>query len=271
MQRITRKTNGVWRSAAVCLLAVAALAAGHEASAQSFSYNISTSEALLENPDDMMVQKIEMWDSPLMRIIKRSRPFIEVTNTSSAGSGQLLTMFTMTIGDTDFNFSDDVLGAYAATGYSTPGAIASSSSSSGGDAITISFANGGLAPGEIARFQFDIDPDPGTGGYVHPDFRTVMFDLDDNGSDADNSELTALFVRTGPGTQTLVSTTIPDQDLPPGMPLYSQGLIRSYDVEEPLDNFGGDAETVIPEPSSVVLTLLAACGALAGMMRRRLG
>lgn len=247
----------------LCAGAVAAAFAimGQATQAQSFTYNISTSEALLELPDDMVVQKIEMWDSPLMRIIKRSRPFIEVKNTSAEGSGQNLTMFTMTIGDTDYSFGDSVLGDYAVTGYSTPGVIASTSAP-GGDELAISFAGDGLAPGEVARFQIDLDPDPGLDLYVHPDFRFVLFDMN-GGDDSDNSQLSGVFSTSGLGTQSIIDTVIPD---PIAALVATEGSIRSYDTQEPVDMFGGEA--LIPEPSSLLLAVLAACSSAFGYRRR---
>ncbi|MEM8864452.1 MAG: PEP-CTERM sorting domain-containing protein [Planctomycetota bacterium] len=236
-----------------------------QAEAQNgFSTAISSNEAILEAPNDMMVQKIVSWDSPLMRVVARSRPFIEVKNTSA---NERLTTFSMTIGDTDFNFSDAFFGEFAVLGTtSSPGVgIESATVTDNGDVLNITFANGGLAPQELARFQFDIDPDPGIHGmFIHPDYRTVLFDLFDD-DDSDNSVLTATY-SAGP----VVSSAFPDQPTPAG-PIFVNGVLRPYSVEEPIDRFGQDPVEVIPEPSSVLLFLTALSGFAAAAMRRRLG
>ena len=55
-------------------------------------------------------------------------------------------------------------------------AISGNSSSTSGDQLDLTIG-GGLKPGEVVRFKIDLAPDAGTNLYAHPDFRTVLFDM----------------------------------------------------------------------------------------------
>ena len=220
----------------------------------SFNIALSSSEQVLAFPDDPMVMHFQSWDSPLERIIERNMPFIEVGN--SALSNVPIIEFRMTIGDLDFNFSDAVLGDFAVIGTTTPNVMISSTS--GGDELIVQFADGGLAPGEMARFQIDIDPDPGVDSFVYPDYRTVLFDV--NGSDdSDNSLATAIFDIPENGT-TPVSIRLPD--FQQEGPIYLNEHIRPYSVMEDVERFG--TTEVIPEPTAMILLALGALGLSVG-------
>ncbi|MEM9186696.1 MAG: PEP-CTERM sorting domain-containing protein [Planctomycetota bacterium] len=262
---------------AAVLTALAVCLGARSADAQqAFSFAASSEEMLLAYPDDMMVQKIVEWQSPLVRAINQSRPFLQVTN-STGGSVMPANIetFTITIGDTAFNFGDAVLGDFAVLGdTSTDGVIIESVTPlNNGDAIQVKFGNGGLAPGEVARFQVDIDhDDPGAGGFVYPDFRSVFYDVVEEGSPtstADNSQITAVFVE---GADTLdLSTTLPDQTVPVGS-IGSSVIVNSffsYGTEVPLDNFE-IPPVEIPEPATMVLSVLGLLGCISGFTRRRL-
>ncbi|MEN1679031.1 MAG: hypothetical protein AAGJ46_05530 [Planctomycetota bacterium] len=235
---------------------------------RSFSIGISSSLPKLMAPDDPAVKHIESWDSPLMRIINRSRPYIEVRNTSTIETANI-TEFSMTIGDIAYDFGDSVLGAFAVVSqYSAEGlTVDSISSPTNGDDIRIAFGGDGLAPGEVVRFQVDIDPETST-QFIHPDFRTVFFDLEENG-DADNSVMTATFENGRP-----ISVRLQDLNLPPGTvgsTVFANSVRRPYDVMEDIELVTDGGEVVIPEPSAAILVLLATAGGLAVRMRHRLG
>lgn len=257
--------------AALAAIALPMLLLSESAHAQpvsSFSIGISSSLPKLMAPDDPVVKHIESWDSPLMRIINRSRPYIEVRNTSTFPNSNI-TQFTMTIGDIAYDFGDSVLGALAVLSeYSADGlTIDSVTSPTGGDDIQIAFGGEGLVPGEVARFQIDIDPQS-SDQFVHPDFRTVLFDLEDNG-DLDNSVMTAAFSVGPPVSVRLQDLSLPEGSL--GSTVFANSVRRSYDVMEPIEFVNSGGEVVIPEPSAAVLVLLAAAGGLAVGMRHRLG
>lgn len=250
------------RSAAMLLAVLSLLTIVSDAAAQqrSFEFRVSSSEMFLHDGDNEALMHIEAWDSPMMRAIKRSRPFIELRNTSTNGAE--LTEFRMTIGDELYSFGNSFLGDYAVLGTTTPNVnVSSVTALDGGNELLIQFGDGGLDPNEVVRFQVDIDGDLPT-QFIHPDYRTVFFDLNDD-DDSDNSRLTVTFDSGIPleGVQ---------PDLPTGSPWINQNL-RPYAVMEKIESSGFEEIPVIPEPGTIALTLLALCGACAIGMRRRLG
>ncbi len=240
----------------------------------TFDFNISASEAVLAEPNNPLIQHYEAWDSPLGRILKNSRPFIEVRNTSAMGSNVRLNEFRITVGDMDYQFSDAVLGAFAKLGMTTPNASISSTTTANGDELVVSFGNGGLAPDEFVRFQIDLDGDPGLGLTAHPDYRMVMFDLFEN-DNSDNSRLTANFTNTMTGAQLTATGVQQDLGLPPaalGQTIFTAGVVRPYSAMEGVEVNGFAPDPVIiPEPSTFVLGLIALLSGSAAAMRQRLG
>ena len=85
-----------------------------QANITSFELAISSSELVLEQPDNHVVMHYQSWDSPLQRILERNMPFLEVRN--NANSTANITEVRLTIGDTDFNFTDDMLGRLCRSG-----------------------------------------------------------------------------------------------------------------------------------------------------------
>lgn len=256
-----RTTGGL--SLAICLTMLA-IASAPQASAAldnvEFEIKICEREMILEHPGDQAYEMFSMWDTPYQRIASRSMPWIEVKN--SVNSTGNLTQFSMTIGDTDYNFSKAYMGDYAVISKSTPNVNLTSVVSTG-NVLTLTFGNGGIAPGELVRFGIDIDPDAGVPGlFPHPDFRLVLFDMNnmDGNGIADNSVMTATFV----DPSNLSSTKIAEMQLPdytvtgPQAQYYNQYL-RPYCMQEPIDVFGGGTST-IPEPSSWALVGLGLVG-----------
>ena len=79
-----------------------------EAQDNSFTLKFSEKEMKLEHPSDMMWDKYLMWDLAFQRMNDRNMPYLELTN--DAGSTSPIKELHLTIGDTRFNFSDDVDG-----------------------------------------------------------------------------------------------------------------------------------------------------------------
>jgi hypothetical protein len=236
-----------------------------------FEIKLTESEMVLEHPGDMQYKMFAMWDSPYQRIAARSMPWIEVKN--DVGSTGNLTQFSMTIGDTNYNFSNSYMGQYATMSDSTPN-VSFSSVVSTGNVLTLTFANGGLAPGQIARFGIDIDPDANVPGlFPHPDFRLVLFDMNnlDGKGDSDNSIMTATFTDpNNPAMTALAETQLPDYTVTGPQSQYFNQFVRPYGVMEGIDVFtGGGGNTPIPEPSSWALVGLGLAGVAAVRWRRR--
>jgi hypothetical protein len=215
-------------------------------------------------------------------------PTLELRNIAPAGSPDL-TKLTLTIGDTRFHFSDQVFGSFIAQCPCAPsanmndptpdGLDLTSSVSNGGNLLTVDISKqggGGLAPGEVVRFKIDIDVDAGFNFFQHPDYRTVLFDMNGvqvygpdpgfpNGAE-DNAQATVMFSdgsTRGPAIFIDEIVTGPQGD-------YYNNIFRPYGVMEPVDIFkitGGG--TVIPEPTSGLLALVALLGVTGLSARKR--
>lgn len=256
------------------LLAVAAWLSASPAMAQlgdvGFQVSIASKEMVLENPNDDSVKMFAAWDAPFQRIADRNMPFIEVMNLG--GSTGNLTEFNITIGDTDFNFEDDYFGSLIMLGDSTPG-FNLSASTVNGDELTVTIGDGGLAPGETVRFRIDLGVDAGVDNmFPHPDFRTVLFDMNDmdNNGMSDNSVVTATFTDPNDASSTTTaSSTLLDFGVTGPEAQYFNQFIRPYSQMEGVDIFSLQAvnQTAIPEPATVSL----ACGLLGAvaLLRRR--
>lgn len=263
-----------WRHVLLATLLVQAIAttANAELGEVGFEIRISENEMVLEHPGDMQVKMFAAWDAPYQRIASRSMPWIEVRNLAESTGN--LTEFSMTIGDTDYNFSDSYMGAYAYQSDSTPDVLISSIQSTG-DLLTLTFGDGGLAPGEIVRFGIDIDPDADVDGlFPHPDFRLVLFDMNDmdaNGTQ-DNSVVSAQFVDPLDLSMTAsASTELEDFVVTGPQSQYFNQFVRPYGVMEGIDTFALTATTgpnPIPEPGALLLAGLATLG-LYGVNKRR--
>lgn len=228
-----------------------------------FELCLSSKEAVLENPDDMMIMKYSAWDVAAQRIADRNMPFLELTNNSNSEAP--ITEFNMTIGDTRFNFSDVFFGDFIRLGDSTPGFDLQASTENGdlpGDMLRVVINPGvGLLPGETVRFRVDIGVDPGFPDlFPHQDFRLVFFDMFDNNDPANNSIVTSIFAD---GAMTGdVSTQLPN--FASENDEFFNNNIRPGKVMEGVDRFCVEAQ--IPEPSGIALLTI---GTLAGLMVRR--
>lgn len=236
-----------------------------------FQVKISEKEMMLAHPNDMGYKMFAAWDSSYHRISNRNMPFLEVMNLPDSTGN--LTEFSITIGDTDFNFSNEYFGDYAIQSDSTPDPVISSITSTG-DLLTLTFGDGGLAAGEIIRFGIDIDADPGLDDmFPYPDFRLVLFDMNDmdgNGI-SDNSIVSAEFADPNNTSMTAsASTQLVDYTVTGPQANYFNQIIRPYSVMEGVDTFEASAfsgGTVIPEPGTAALAILAVTGV--GIWRRR--
>lgn len=260
--------RGVVPLAAVALVAITCTTAEAQLGNIGFEIKLSEKEMVLEHPNDPVVQKFAAWDPPFQRIADRNMPFIEVKNLSTSTGN--LTEFRMTIGDTDFNFSDDFFGTFVKLGTSTPNVNLSATTAMNGDELIVTFGNGGLAPGELVRFRIDLDPDPNTFGlFPHPDFRLVLFSMNGMDDSFDNSIVSALFVDPNdPANTATVSNQLPDFTVTGAQSLFFNQFIRPYSQMEGVDIFALQAAEVIPEPSTVTLAV-AGLLAIAAVARRQ--
>jgi hypothetical protein len=262
---------------ACCLVivAVTGLSAERlEAQDNSFTLRFSEKEMKLEHPSDMMWDKYLMWDLAFQRMNDRNMPYLELTNDSDSTSP--IKELHLTIGDTRFNFSDDVMGKFAMLGSSTPGFnITASTIGNLGDELVVSIGDGGLQPGDVVRFKIDLAVDPGFADevFAHPDYRTVLFDM--NGfnvydglqqqSAADNGKAWVIFDPAAGADSATIPVALQDELVSGAAADFYNNNYRRYGQMDPVRTFalesGGEAE--IPEPSSV---LLAGFAMLAGFL-----
>lgn len=260
MMSQSKKTGFVRRLSAAMVMLLAAV------SAQAATVNFSSLETLLADPTDMMSAKTALWTGWLTQLYENNMPYIEITNDADDPA---ITQFTMTIGDADYQFSNEYKnklwtnsypyqadGTYALLGYSTPDIELVGSIADNGDTLVIDFGDGGLQPGETVRFQVDIDRDPDAeGAMLFADYTSVFFTDDSEGS---NSFVTMDFAGTDNDASGFLSgspTGGNDVQVP-----------RPYSEEQVPPMVPPTSLDPIPEPTSVLLVSLAAMGLAA---RRR--
>ncbi len=241
----------------------------------SYSFAMSSKEAILEHPGDLMIMKSAAWDHPYQRLADRNMPFIELRNDST--SAMPIVRFEMSIGDERFHFSDNWFSAYAKTGASTPGINYTATTQDNENKVVLEFGNGGLQAGQVIRFRIDLDTDAN-----HPeifdgaDYRTILFDMNgrniyDNtigASSADNAEIKITYYDTLTDSYSSNSEKLADYDVPVGDSTYFNSSIRPYSLMEGVGIFGGDGSIQgVPEPSSIILMLFCGLG-LVGYRRR---
>ena len=224
-----------------------------------YEFALSEKELVLAHPDDHAIEMREAWDQPYQRIAARNMPFIELRNTSETEASQI-TEFSISIGDTDFEFSNDTYGQYAVRGdTSSPGVLISSAMvSDNGELLTVQIE--GLDPGEVLRFRIDLDPRD-MNAFPHPDFRTVLFDMNGDNS-GDNSEITVVFRETTPPNDTVtLHNMLPDYDVDGPQAFIANEAIRAH-VMEGVDIFPLDGSQLIPEPSTLLLLTFGCIGSV---------
>ncbi len=268
--------------------------------------------AFADVPEEM---KPIMWDVTFERNnYFRNMPTLELANLGAANAPDI-TRIQMTIGDTRFHFGDDTLGTAAlqcpchpslmmlsemvADGdtvdprirLSTPGITLTPTLSNNDNTLTINIAKqggGGLAPGDLARFRIEIDPDAGFSHpnlYDFPDFRTVLFDINGNqvygpdpsfpaGAD-DNARVTLTFEDNstdGPVAFEDKTSSVPVAplgELSGIAAAFFNRNFRAYGIMEPVDIFEIGDGAVIPEPGSAVLALIGLWGGIGIVASRR--
>jgi hypothetical protein len=249
------------------------------AQASTWVLRISEKERQLSDGTDPMWMKSLMWDLSYHRMNSRNLPTFELKNTAAAG-GLDITQIQMTIGDTRFHFADDFLSEPAQLGTTTPGYDLASTITNSGNLLTVNIAklggSGGLAPGELVRFNIDLDVDAGQTFFAHPDFRTVLFDM--NGTQVygpdpaaaggeDNSTITLKF-SDGTFSSPLV---LLDEIVAQPQSQFFNANYRPYGVMEPVQVFEiqGGAPGQVPEPSAVALAFVGLFGGAWRAARRR--
>jgi hypothetical protein len=275
--------SGPIAAASLLVLAVASLLASpaHAVITDTeWSLKISERENAFHPATDVMAMKTLMWDLPASRQAARNVPFICLTNESATAS---ISQFKMTIGDDQFHFANALMGMYAKLGKDTKGFTLSSSVENNGDTLVVNFLNGGIAPGQTVNFQIDIDVDAAFAGafYKHPDYRTVLFDMNGDNyyesagivhdpSNSDNSKVSLTFTMNGMPSVTTTPMPFPDPNVLDGSARFVNQNIARYGDSDPIRAFplsGGS--TQVPEPSCALLVFVGLAGLAPQVVGRR--
>jgi len=269
---------GVVMAAALLGVALLAITAADTQAQSTFTVNVSEKEQKLNHPTDMMWDKHLMWDLSFQRMNDRHLPYVELRNTGTAP----IVEYHMTIGDTRFNFANDVLGTYALLGSTTPG-FQLTSSTIGGNELVVMIGNGGLPVGQLVRFKIDLGVDPPNSGglFDFPDFRTVLFDMNgvqvyDAGmpvqvSTADNAQAWVVFDPPSGANFATTPVRFADTTVPQPDANFFNSNPRQWGQNDTGRIFSWTGGGVIPEPSSILLLAGMACGLATWRRRARAG
>lgn len=247
----------------------------------TFTVKISEKEGSLSDPSDAKMMNYLMWDLGGDRMVDRNMPYIELTNDSNSDAP--ITEFRMSIGDERFHFDCTILHSCAMEAKSSSGPSFTSTPEDGGDTLMLTIQNGGLAAGQTIRFKIALAADA-AGVFQHPDFRTVLFDM--NGINvydgnlhtpsnvdgtADNAKITVKY-QMGDMSKFVGPAVFEDFDVLGAPGQYFNGFYRPYGVMERVDTFPVfGSGTVVPEPGTIGLAALGLVGLAVGRVGSRRG
>lgn len=254
----------------VALLALFACAPHAAAQTNNGTVNFNSLETMLADDTDMVSMKSAMWVGWATQVYEYNMPYIEVANDEDSATN--ITSFEISIGDTLYNFGNEFFkkeetnsapypanGEFALTGFATPDVNFTASISDDGDMLIIDFLDGGIAPGERAIFQVDINPDAGEAdALLFKDYTSVFF-TPNGGDDTSGNSV----VSVGYADGTTLSRQLPN-------PTLSDDAIRFLTTprpySEPQPQVDLEPFELVPEPTAGLLAALALAGAAA---RRR--
>ncbi|TWT43310.1 PEP-CTERM sorting domain-containing protein [Botrimarina hoheduenensis] len=235
-------------------------------STQAATINFSSLETVLADPGHMSAKMYALWTAWFTQVYEYNTPFIEL---AADADDQPITELSLTIGDTAYNFGTEfagkawtnashvgITGQPALLGMTTPGIAFNSFVTDGGDKLVIQFLNGGLQPGQVARFQVDINSDnPADKKANLASYTEVFFDAN-GGSNIEGNSIVGLGFSNGQTT----SVQLPNYDLSDSM-MASVSTPRSYNIMQMIDPLVPlNITDPIPEPATALLAALAMLG-----------
>jgi hypothetical protein len=198
----------------------------------------------------------------------RDMPYMQLMNTSPAGSNAEIQRFSITIGDLANNahhydwvkmvdFSPGITWQFVMPDTANGGVRS--------DAIDIIFT--GFTPGKLIRFQTDIDNDQGAVD-VFTDYRQVLFDLGGT-TTTDNALVTTVFSE--PGLPPAVSREFLPDFAQVGPTNLGFRLISECGPESVNPYISSGSAIVIPEPATFGLLGIGLVGLIGIACRRNSG
>jgi len=187
-------------------------------------------------------------------MIFRDSPYIELRNDSNSSAP--ITEFHLTIGDSRFNFSEQVF-----LGSKTPGYVLTSSTVGGlGDELVVNIG-GGLAKGDSIHLKIDLGVDTAFQSLIKPGKRPDYRDIFGDGSE---SIAKAIF-DPATGDNFTKQKTFEFEEV-----TVSTGSRRQRNGLDPVQMYAGVSVVgSVPEPTSVLLFVGGLIGGLAGSARSR--
>lgn len=260
--------GGMWHRAEATVVDGAATV---EPSANvGFELRICADQDLIQNPDDPLLAMVAAWKTQYDLQLARNMPFLLLRNTSAETTAEITGM-TMTIGSRDFNFRS-VQAIDLSPGVDMTIELQSTDSMIDADQFELGLS--GLVPGMFALLRLDIDPDVGS-VFPLPDFRTVLFQANGDGSDADNSFVEVTF----DGASAASSMTLggPVEDFVVDGPLFVGPTFHAHERMDHVRVFSmrqtgtSVVEQAVPEPSAwglLVVGMLMTTGRWRRVARR---
>ncbi len=233
------------------------------------SFRLAAKETLLTKPQTYQWIRAAMADSPSQRRANRNMPWMEIQNDSV--DGVYLTEFHLTIGDERFHFANNYFENFTVISPTSEFQDIESQATEDQNELVVMFDNGGLAPGQKVRFRIELAVDDDQPALLqqfgHPDFRTVLFDM--NGIDAqgafpfapkshraeDNSSSYGVF-RQGETVMQSTSATLPDFSVQGTAAHTFNQFYRNWRGAEEVNVFSGAVNAMVPEPDSFLLSTL---------------
>jgi len=214
----------------------------------AYTFTIAEDLALVKNPSDMNAAMMAAWNTTAGLMVARNMPYFELRNDSDTA---FITQMNVGIGDTAFNFKNlTFIDA-------SPGVSYSLLSPLHGDNLHMAFT--GLAPHDVIRFQMFLAPDSALASNQMPDYRTVLFQINDSNT-ANNAKVSVNYSDGKTGGTAF-------SDYAPAMPTFTGMVFRGYEHMDTVKAFQLNAASAVPEPSGVAL--LATGVATAGLLVRR--